>query len=599
MPDDPLVRAARLVGLSRRRLARSVGLGAAAALSALALAALSAWLITRAWQMPPVLSVAIAVTSVRALGISRALFRYLERLSTHDLALRVMASARSRIYAAVAGGAPDAAVRVRPSDLVARTGRDVDELGESLVRAAIPIGAAAITAVAAVAIVGVISPWAGVAVAVVWVLAGIVGPAVAVRGAAHAERAAAGARDRSTDLTMTLLWHAAEVEVAGRRRELLAAAADQEQAARRATDAGARLRSWSAGVLPAAAGACLVVACLLATGLADSLDPTAIGVLILVPLSAFEAATPLLEAGRQLHRSRRAATRILAVVDDVTATDPVADVRPVRSATPRIEVCADMTWGHAGRATAGPLRTGLVVDPGSRIAVVGPSGSGKTTLLATIAGLLAPVAGAVRVLDDSGAPVDPGDAIRWFASDAHVFATTIRENLLVARGDAPDADLLDVLDRVGLAGWVAELQGGLDHVLQSGADALSTGQRRRLLLARALLCPVPVLLLDEPCENVEPDEADALVAALLDPAGGLVEPERTVVVVTHRLPRGCTPSAVVDLRSPSAPRIATEPISRSAKSDCRVHDSRVTSVVHEEGGGLELHYSWTREVTIS
>ena len=77
MRDDPLVRAARFVGLPMRPLLRSLALGALAALSALALAGFSAWLITRAWQMPPVLSVAIAVTSVRALGISRALFRYL------------------------------------------------------------------------------------------------------------------------------------------------------------------------------------------------------------------------------------------------------------------------------------------------------------------------------------------------------------------------------------------------------------------------------------------------------------------------------------------------------------------------------------------
>ncbi|WP_299574777.1 thiol reductant ABC exporter subunit CydC [uncultured Williamsia sp.] len=592
MRDDPLVRAARIVGLPIRPLARSLALGALAALSALALAGFSAWLITRAWQMPPVLSVAIAVTSVRALGISRALLRYLERLSTHDLALRSMATARSRIYAAIAGGAGSLAARIRPADVVARTGRDVDDMGESLVRAVVPIGSAAVSAIASVVVLAVVSPWAGAAIAVAWVVAAVVAPWCAVRGAALVERSAAQARDEAAALTMTLLWHAAELEVSGRRAELAARAAAAEDRARRAADAGTRVRSWAAGVLPTVSGACVLVACIVGLVTAGSVDATTLGVLILLPLSAFDTATPLVDAARQLHRSRDAASRVLAVVD--AAGEPTADgdVRPVEQSTPNVVVGEDVRWGHAGRPAAGPIAGGLTLGPGSRVAVVGPSGSGKTTLLATIAGLVPPVDGAVTVHDEDG-PVDPAETIRWFASDAHVFATTIRENLLVARGDADDARLWDVLDRVGLAGWVRGLDGGLDHVLASGADAMSTGQRRRLLLARALICPVPVLLLDEPCENVDADEADALTAALLDPNDGLVEPERAVVVVTHRLPRDCAATAVIDLGgSPTA----KDP---TPKSDCRLHDPRVTSGVHEEGGGLKLHDLWTREVTIS
>lgn len=549
MRDDPLLRAARLVGLPVRPLVRSLALGALAALSALALAGFSAWLITRAWQMPPVLSVAIAVTSVRALGISRALFRYLERLATHDLALRTMATARSRIYAAIAGGTGSLAARIRPADVVARTGRDVDDMGESLVRAVVPIGSAAVSAIAAVAVLALVSPWAGVAVAGAWVVAAVVAPWCAVRGAALAERAAADARDEATALTMTLLWHAAELEVAGRRDEVAARAAAAEDRARRATDAGTRVRSWAAGVLPAVSGACVLVACLVGLAVAGSVDATTVGVLILLPLSAFETATPLVDAARQLHRSRDAASRVLAVVDAAGEPTVAADVRPVERRAPSVVVGEDLRWGHPGRLPTGPIAGGLALGPGSRVAVVGPSGSGKTTLLATIAGLVPQVEGDVTVHDDDG-PVDPGETIRWFASDAHVFATTVRENLLVARGDADDERLWDVLDRVGVADWVGGLDGGLDHVLASGADSMSTGQRRRLLLARALVCPVPVLLLDEPCENVDPDEADALTAALLDRDSGLVEPDRAVVVVTHRLPRHCAAERVVDLGVP-------------------------------------------------
>lgn len=554
MRDDPLVRAARFVGLPMRPLLRSLALGALAALSALALAGFSAWLITRAWQMPPVLSVAIAVTSVRALGISRALFRYLERLSTHDLALRSMTTARSRIYEAIAGGAGSLAARIRPADVVARTGRDVDDMGESLVRAVVPIGAAAVTAIAAVVVLALVSPWAGAALAVAWVVAAVVAPWCAVRGAALAERSAAQARDDAAALTMTLLWHAAELEVAGVREEIVDRAAAAEDRARRAADAGTRVRSWAAGVLPTVSGACVLVASLVGLMAAGSVDATTVGVLILLPLSAFETAAPLVDAARQLHRSRDAAARVLAVVDAAGEPTTTDDVRPVERSTPTVIVGEDMRWGHSGRLPTGPIAGGLTLGAGSRVAVVGPSGSGKTTLLATIAGLVPPVDGAVTVRDASG-DVDPREAIRWFASDAHVFATTIRENLLVARGDADDARLWDALDRVGLGDWVRGLDDGLDHLLVFGADAMSTGQRRRLLLARALICPVPVLLLDEPCENVDPDEADALTAALFDPCSGLVEPDRAVVVVTHRLPRACRTDRVIDLGEGAVVRV--------------------------------------------
>ncbi len=413
-------------------------------------------------------------------------------------------------------------------------------------RAVVPIGAAAVTATAAVVVLASVSPWAGAALAVGWVVAAVVAPWCAVRGAAMVERSAAQARDDAAALTMTLLWHAAELEVAGRREGIAARAAAAEDRARRAADAGTRVRSWAAGVLPTVSGACLLVACIVGLVTAGSVDATTVGVLILLPLSVFETAAPLVDASRQLHRSRDAASRVLAVVHAAGRPTTTDDVRPVERSTPHRGRRRGRAVGSRGTSTRRPDRRWPHLGAGSRVAVVGPSGSGKTTLLATIAGLIPPVDGAVLLRDASG-DADPREAVRWFASDAHVFATSIRENLLVARGDADDARLWDALDRVGLGAWVRGLDGGLDHLVVSGADAMSTGQRRRLLLARALICPVPVLLLDEPCENVDPDEADALTAALLDPCSGLVEPDRAVVVVTHRLPTACRADRVIEL----------------------------------------------------
>lgn len=172
------------------------------------------------------------------------------------------------------------------------------------------------------------------------------------------------------------------------------------------------------------------------------------------------------------------------------------------------------------------------------MAITGSSGIGKTSLFTTLAGLTPPASGAIRIggtdITDLPATELPS-LIRFFGEDAHIFATTVRDNLLVARGDATDGELFDVLSDVGLDSWIEALPHALDTVLTAGAASVSGGQRRRLLLARALLSEVPVVLLDEPTEHLDGQAAETFLRELLDPAGPLLA-GRTVIVATHHLP---------------------------------------------------------------
>ncbi len=584
----------RVSEISPWRVVVSICWGTIALGSGLALAALAAWLIARAWQMPPVLDLSVAVVAVRALGISRGLFRYIERLATHDVALRAMTTARTSVYAAlaradfwtlrrdsrsesdltgsterVADGAPGSSSTLpregggdsrdggraeqpqrrptglspegevgrpgsdagrgtgllRRGDLLTRIGADVDDLGAVVVRAVVPIAAAILLSLAAVALLATISVPAGVILAVALLVSGGFAPWLSARAARDAELAVQSDRAEFRAAAVTVLDHAAELRVAGRLDAAMTAATTASARAVRAEDRAAARSAWAAAATPLSVGASVLGALLIGIMLygngfgapaeplqpapAGGITPMAFAILVLLPLSAFEAVAVLPAAAQALTKGRAALRRIRAL-------DPAEPARAVAT-DDNASAPADYASGDLG---ARLIRALPDLPPGRRIAVVGPSGAGKTTLLMSWAGLF-----------DT-----PRPGRTFFAEDAHVFGTSVLENLRVARGDVTDAEAENALRAVGSGPWLDALPEGVDTDLVGGAAALSGGQRRRLLLARALVAPADTLLLDEPTEHMEAAAGAELLRALLDETSGLVDPDRTVVVVTHQLP---------------------------------------------------------------
>ncbi|MEV6389788.1 ATP-binding cassette domain-containing protein [Nocardia xishanensis] len=532
-----------LLELSRGRVAVAVGWGVLALGSGLGLAALAAWLIARAWQMPPVLDLSVAVVSVRALGISRGLCRYLERLATHDVALRSMTTARTSVYRTLAGSdvwlrrartasedaEQESAARLRRGDLLVRVGSDIDDLGAVVVRALVPIAVAVVLAFAAIGLLATISVAAAVILAAALGVSGILAPWLSARAAREAETAVRADRAEFTAQALTVLDHAAELRVAGRLDAALTAAKDAGERAVAAEDKAASHTASAAAATPLAIGASVLGALLIGIviygsdgGAPGAMTPMALTILVLLPLSAFEAVAPLPAAAQAITTARAALRRLSAA----EAADP--------------------------RRAAGLPRELPELPAGRRIAVVGPSGAGKTTLLMSWAGLF-----------DTARP-----DTTFFAEDAHLFGTSVLENLRVARGDITEAEAEQALRAVGLGDWLDSLADGLRTELVGGAAAVSGGQRRRILLARALLAPARVLLLDEPTEHLEAEAGADLLRALLDPVGGLVDPDRTVVVVTHQLPAEHRADAVVRVDA-SGPVTVEYPVRNGVVSAAR------------------------------
>jgi ATP-binding cassette subfamily C protein CydC len=536
-----LRRALVLLDLDRWRLARAVAAGSAGLGSAVALAATSAWLIARASQMPPVLDLTVAVVSVRAFGISRAVFRYLERLASHDVALRGMTALRERVYSALAAGRTDVVVGLRRGDLLARTGADVDAVGDLVVRALLPSAVAGVVGVGTVALVAALLPAAALVLTAALLLAGVLAPLLTARATRLAELSLADERAEVAALSLTLVDSAGELQVSGRAPAVLDAVRRADERLAAGADRAARPAAFAAALNLLAMGGAVVGAMLLGipATTAGTLAPVELAVVVLVPLAAFEATGMLPAAAVQLVRSAGAAVRVVDLLDRAAATPPTSRARPAPAAPSAAAggeplVARDLACGWPGRppAVAG---VDLALGPGRTVAVVGPSGVGKTTLLLTLAGLLPAQDGTVRLAGRDPWLQDRTEVSRTAvltAEDAHVFDTSVLENLRVARGDVTAEEARRTLAAAGLGPWLAGLPDGVDTRLGADGATVSGGERRRLLLARALLTSAPLLLLDEPAEHLDPASADALVTDLLRAAR---DAGRGVLLVTHRL----------------------------------------------------------------
>lgn len=534
-----LRRAVGLLQLDRSRFALAVLAGTAGTASAVALSGVAAWLIARASQMPDVVALGVAPVAVRLFGISRSVLRYCERLISHDTALRGMGALRTRLYESLASARTDTVAGLRRGDVLARVGGDIDAVGDLVVRAYLPAAVAAVLGAATSLGVGIVYWPAGLILAACLLLSGLGAPLATIRSARISEQARQRQAAGLSAEVLAVLEAAPELTISGRLPDSMRQVASREESL-------ARLRDRAA--IPAAVAAALDVAAMgiaVVGNLVVGVDAVASGrlgavwlaVIVLVPLAAFEATSMLGPASVQLVRSAGAACRIVELIETAesgTQASPASRELPAPSPRgPRLRARNLAVGWPGGPVVAEGIDLDLQV--GTRVAIVGPSGIGKSTLLATLAGLLEPRGGSLTL---DGVPpwqvTRPEAAARvcLTAEDAHVFHTSVLENLRVARGDVTQAEAAELLRQAGLGDWLEALPDGVDTIIGTDATTLSGGERRRLLLARALAAPAPLMLLDEPGEHLDPATADRLVADLLEV--GTREGHGTLLV-THRL----------------------------------------------------------------
>lgn len=525
-----LARAMRPTAPERARLAGSVLLAAGATGAAIALLATSGYLISRAAQRPMIIALMVTIVAVRAFGIARAVLRYAERLASHDLALRHIARLRTQFYRRLAPLVPGQLRGLGRGDLLARFVSDVDTLQDVHLRIAIP-GLVAIVVVAGAALAGGLM--LGLAGAVILVSLVIVAAASSWSSAAVAARSAreqGPARARLTGALVQGIDGAVELALAGRSEAYAQRLRDEDRTlghlARRDAVAGA----LASGLHGALSGAGLIA--VLVVGIdgvrSGRLSAVLLAALAFLFLGAGEAIAPLPGAARRLRACLTAAGELEAVTGRVATIADPAHTMPLPPRGPL--QMRDVTFGYAGEPV---VLDGVdfSVGAGQHVALVGPSGTGKTTLAELLVRFLDPIGGRVTLggvdLRDL-AQDDVRRAVLLCDQDAHLFNTTVRENLLIGRRDATEAELWAALAAVELELFVAGLPGGLDARVGQQGELVSGGQRQRLAVARALLSDTRYVIFDEPVAHLDAPLARRVMANVLAACEG-----RGVLVITH------------------------------------------------------------------
>jgi ATP-binding cassette subfamily C protein CydC len=515
----------------RAWLLLSVLLAAAATGAAIALLATSGYLISRAAQRPLIISLLVAIVAVRAFGITRAVTRYCERLASHELALRQIARLRIRFFGRLVPLVPSQLLGTRSGELLSRFVSDVDTLQDAHLRVVIPAFVAMLVIVGASVAGWLMLPAAGVALLVALSAAAILTPCISAKVAAAAGRHQAPTRAQLTSQLVDAIDGSAELAVAG-------CAAEHAQRLDRSDAQLARLSRRDAlaagiatGLNSLVIGGGLVV--VLAVGITGVRSGALPGVLLaaiaFLFLGACESVKPLPAAARRLRACSVAAERLQDICGQPPQVcDPAEPTRPTGTGTlearaVRIRYSPDEQWvlDHGN----------LQLAAGERVALIGSSGAGKTTLAELFVRFHDPDEGVITL---DGVDVrrlaqdDLRHAVLLCGQDAHLFNTTIRENLRIGSRETAEQELWAVLGAVELEDWARGLADGLDtHVGQAG-ELVSGGQRQRLALARALLSDARFLILDEPDAHLDAPLARRVMRGVLAHAGA-----RGVLVITH------------------------------------------------------------------
>jgi len=530
---------ARLLRLSRRYwtwMALGAAISTVTMLANVGLMAVAGWFIAAmalAGAAGALMNYVLPAALIRLFAILRTGGRYLERLITHEATFRLLSELRVWFFQRVEPLAPAGLQRLRGSDLLGRIQADIDTLHHAYLRVLVPVLVAIAGIVVVVTVLSLYSRWVGALVLALLLMTGVAIPLLMRRAGERSGALVVETRAALRTAVVDSVQGMAELRVYGavQRRVL-----EIDGLTRRLSAEQMRL-SRLAGVSEGAVGLCasvsmwgsvLIAAALLGRG---ALQPADLPMLALLVLASFEAVGSLPLAFQALGETFAAARRVFELAD---AQPQIVSVltpspRPLDSSLTmrgvRLRYDANHPWALDG--------LDLDLTAGRRLAVVGPTGAGKTSIVRVALRFWEYQQGEIRLGGHDLRHYRPEDVRRQIAvvsQDTHLFNATILENLRIAAPGADEQAIVRATRAAAIHDFIAALPDGYETQVGEAGVRLSAGQARRVAIARALLKDAPILLLDEPTENLDPQTERAVLEAIERLVAG-----RTVLLITHKL----------------------------------------------------------------
>jgi len=502
----------------RRRLTISVLLGACAVAAGIGLMATAGYLISKSALEPPILSLGVAIGLVQLFGVSRAAFRYAERLVSHDAAFRFLGRLRVSFFERLEPLVPGGLGTARTGDLLSRFVGDVETMQFLFLRALAPPLVALVACAAAVLAAAIVLPVAALVLGAGLAGGGLIAAALTRRATRASIRSDAPLRAELTSGCVEALVTGSELVAFGSLDRELEQIEETDRSLGRLARRHGGIAALGDALVLFASGLTLVAVLAVATGAVSDgrLGGVWLGMLALLALSSFEAVRPLPIAAQQSGAVESSAERLFELADRPAPVRepeqplPVPETGTLRLEDARLRYAPHLPWVLDGAS--------LELRPGRKVALVGESGAGKTTIAGVLVRFLE-LDGGRATLNGSDLGDYAQDEVRRLVAlagqDAHLFSTTVRENVRFARPGSSDEEIADALRRAGVWDWVSSLPAGLDTYVGETGDQVSGGQRRRIALARAFLSGAPLLILDEPTAHLDRATAEAILDDLL------------------------------------------------------------------------------------
>ncbi len=497
-------------------------IGGLSSAMAVGLLACSAWLISMASLRPPIMVLEVAIVSVRFFGLSRGVLRYAARIIEHNSALRTLTKIRVGLYLKLEGQLPQYFAILRRGEVLRRMVADSELLMDLWLRIGNPWIGALVSGTAGLGIIFTLAPHLGITLAAIFIVALFLIPLVAVGFSANEgqrreeERIFDAIIQASDSVQESLIFgyqKAVRGEIAGAQRLL------------NRIDVKSGLASGLAIFLQyLATGLSVVIAAISSVALfhEKSLAGVNVAVVLLLPLVIFDGFTGLPAAFSRLATILNSARSVDALLSELEVVEGLSPIKEPAN-------------GLVEFSSAIPLLPKVKIKPysgraeiGRPLVISGKSGAGKSSLLHALIGFL-DFRGTITIGGQSAAEISSEDRIEKFAillQQDHLFATSIRENLKIGNPSANDEEIMATLELVEMSELISKV--GLDTHIGAYGHNFSGGERQRLKLARTLLRNRPYVLLDEPFEYLDAEQAQRIASRVSNYCKG-----KTLIVISH------------------------------------------------------------------